>query len=246
MAVTVKTKKRLFILIIALAAVTLLSGGCLIWASDYYRADMAEIERLTSSYSVKAEQCDGYLAFVPQDPTAGFIFYPGGKVEFSAYTPLMSALAQEGVLCILVKMPLNLAVLDVNAAEGLTDTYPQVEHWYIGGHSLGGSMAATHLENSALDYAGLILLASYSTADLSDNEIAVLSLYGSQDGVLNSEKYDKYLKNLPSTFTETVLDGGNHAYFGSYGEQSGDGIATISPDLQLALTAEAIISFIKE
>ncbi len=76
---------------------------------------------------------------------AGLIFYPGGKVEYTAYQPLMAACAERDILCVLVEMPFNLAVFDINAADGIQEQYPEVGHWYIGGHSLGGSMAASYL-----------------------------------------------------------------------------------------------------
>ena len=84
---------------------------------------------------------DGTMVFKPESATKGFIFYPGGKVEHSAYQPLMAACAQKGILCILVQMPFNLAVLDINAAEGIQAQYPEIETWYIGGHFHGGILS---------------------------------------------------------------------------------------------------------
>jgi len=183
---------------------------------------------------------DGTLVFKPENATKGFIFYPGGKVEYTAYQPLMAACAQQGILCILVEMPFNLAVLDIHAAEGIQRRYPEVEEWYIGGHSLGGSMAAYYLADHVEEYRGLILLGSYSTADLSETDLAVLSVYGSEDTVMNRVKYDENKVNLPGNFTEIVLEGGCHAYFGMYGAQEGDGKPGISNEAQIFLTAEYI------
>ena len=169
------------------------------------------------------------------------IFYPGGKVEYTAYVPLMQACAEKGILCVLVEMPFNLAVLDVNAADGIQREYPEIEDWYIGGHSLGGSMAASYLARHTEDYEGLILLGSYSTADLSDTDLDVLSVFGSEDQVMNREKYDENKSNLPTAFTETVIDGGCHAYFGMYGAQEGDGTPTITNEEQIRITVENIV-----
>jgi hypothetical protein len=219
-------------------------GGCAIYVSDYYRADSVAIESFTASHSVKAnESSGGFIVFEPIDPDAGFIFYPGGKVEYTAYIPLMSALAEKGVLCILTPMPFNLAVLDMNAAKGMTDKYPEVDNWYIGGHSLGGSMAASFVADNSDDFDGLILLGSYSTAKVT---LPVLSVYGSEDQVLNREKYDKYKSNINSSLTETVIDGGCHAYFGMYGAQDGDGMPSVSNEEQIHLTVEEIIKFINK
>ena len=154
----------------------------------------------------------------------------------------MAELAREGVLCVLVEMPFNLAVFDINAADGIQEQYPEIEDWYIGGHSLGGSMAASYLADHVDEYEGLILLGSYSTADLSDTDLDVLSIYGSEDKVLNREKYDENKSNLPDNFCEVVIGGGCHAYFGMYGAQDGDGTPTISNHEQIGLTVEHIIN----
>lgn len=238
-------KKKILIWIISVAlSLALITGGCAIYVSDYYRADSEAISAFTAYHSVKANEIsDGILVFEPEDAIAGFIFYPGGKVEYTAYIPLMSSLAESGVLCILIEMPCNLAVLDMNAADGLCNDYPEIKSWYIGGHSLGGSMAASFLAGHSEELGGLILLGSYSTAEIT---LPVLSIYGSEDYVLNREKYDKYKSNIESTLTEVVLDGGCHAYFGMYGAQDGDGTPSISNEEQIRFTAEEIIKFINK
>ena len=148
-------------------------------------------------------------------------------------------------MCVLVEMPFNLAVFDVNAADGIQKEYPEIEEWYIGGHSLGGSMAASYLADNAEDYEGLILLGSYSTANLSDSNLAVLSVFGSEDEVMNREKYQENRSNLPSGFTEYVIDGGCHAYFGMYGAQDGDGMPVITNEEQIRLTVENIVKIME-
>jgi hypothetical protein len=172
------------------------------------------------------------------------VFYPGGKVEYTAYEPLMMNLASNGVLCILIEMPFNLAVLDVNAANGICELYPDIEKWYIGGHSLGGSMAASYISKHTEDFVGIVLLGSYSTADLSDGSVRALSIFGSEDNVMNREKYDKYKINLPPDLNEIEIDGGCHAYFGMYGKQDGDGVPTLRAEEQIEITAEYISEFI--
>ena len=242
-------KKKLWITLAAvLAAVIALTAVCALYLGDYYPADTEALEAFSPVHPVTREEWkDGTLITRPEgrDPVAGFIFYPGGKVEHTAYTPLMEALASEGILCVLVEMPFRLAVLDVNAAEGIPAAFPEVERWYLGGHSLGGSMAASYLASHTEDFDGLILLGSYSTADLSGSGLAVLSVYGSEDGVMNREKYGGYRPNLPEGFTEVIIEGGNHACFGAYGAQEGDGTATITPAEQLRQTAEAILTLLE-
>ena len=124
----------------------------------------------------------------------------------------MEACAKEGILCVLLHMPGNLAVLDINAAKDIPEEYPDIENWYMAGHSLGGSMAASYISSHEEAFKGLILLAAYSTADLKETGLRVLSLYGSEDGVLKMDSYEKYRDNLPEDFTEIVIPGGCHAY----------------------------------
>ena len=230
---------------ILLAAVILLSCiGLVLFAADYYHADTPALEAMASS-AITVTNTDGLAVFAPDAPTTGLIFYPGGKVEYTAYAPLMEALAEHGMLCVVPKMPLNFAFMDMNAASDILPRFPQIETWYMGGHSLGGSMAASYAAKSDV-FEGLILLATYTTTDLTSSGLNVLSIYGTEDGVLNMESYAEHFSDLPiDTTTEVIIDGGNHAQFGSYGAQDGDGEATISAEDQLELTVEAILNWME-
>lgn len=242
-----KRKRKIFIIITSIVlVVAVVFVACAIYVRDYYRADTEAIEAFVTMNSVSFHTLEnGTIVFEPNGAKTGLIFYQGGKVENDAYKPLMAACASEGILCVLVEMPYNLAVLDVSAADGIQEMYPEIEKWYIGGHSLGGSMAASYLEDNADSFEGLILLGAYSTADLSETDLDVLSVYGSEDKVLNREKYDANKSNLPSDYEEIVIDGGNHAGFGMYGAQDGDGTPQITNEEQIEITAEAIAEFTK-
>ena len=246
------------ILLGAAAVVLIIAAACGFYINDYYHAgEEAALAAGEAAADYTSQQDGDTLVFLPEgtDGTvldgsgpddAGLIFYPGGKVEYTAYAPLMEAFAERGVLCILVEMPGNLAVLDVNAADGYQEEFPEIEHWYVGGHSLGGSMAASYAAKHAGDLDGLILLAAYSTADLNGTGLDVLSVYGSEDGVLNMSKYDEYRQNLPEdTTTEMVIEGGNHAGFGDYGAQEGDGEEAVNGEKQREETAEAFMDILR-
>ena len=238
-------KRPRIILSVCLAVLLVIGIGSYAYLSDYYHADETALEAMAYlTDSVQVEQDSDVIWFVPENPTAGLIFYPGGKVENTAYAPLLRACAEQGILCALVQMPGNLAVLDANAADGLQQEHPEITTWYIAGHSLGGAMAAGYAAAHEKDYDGLILLAAYSAKDLSQTTLRILSVYGSEDGVMNRESYEKNRANLPADTIEVVLDGGCHAQFGSYGPQDGDGIPTISGEEQVREAAEAIAAFV--
>ncbi len=239
-----KTKKIIIWSVSVTAFLLALVLAFAIYVADCYQASDAAEAYVKKGEVQPNEISRGVYAFEPNETSVGFIFYPGGKVEHDAYYPLMQRCAEYGILSIVVEMPFNLAVLDVDAADGIKEKYPDIKSWYIGGHSLGGSMAASYAADNALDFEGVILLASYSTADLSQTELSVLSVYGSEDGVLNAEKYEKYLSNMPSVFEEHVIDGGCHAYFGMYGAQDGDGEPTISNEEQIDITVRQIAGFV--
>ena len=180
-------RRRIRLVLLGLLLALVLAAA--IYVADYYRADeTARAVLADPAPGVQVQTGDGCIVFSPDEAKAGLIFYPGGKVEYTAYAPLMEDLAEEGVLCVLLKMPLNLAVLTPNAAEGVRDGYPDVPVWAVGGHSLGGVMAARYAANHPEDVDAVVLLASYSTSDLTQSGVKVLSLYGTEDGVLQWDK----------------------------------------------------------
>jgi dienelactone hydrolase len=239
-----KKHRRLKIALIVVAAVLLvLAGSFGIYVSQFYHAQ--EQAKAILSDGTDLAVFSGGIAVGPADAKVGFIFYPGGKVEYTAYLPLLKRLSQSGVLCVLAKMPFNLAVFDISAAGRLMAKYPGIEHWYIGGHSLGGSMAAAFAADHASQLNGLVLLASYSASDLSDTSLRVLALIGSEDHVLNRDNLVKARDRMPADYQEKVIEGGNHGQFGDYGIQAGDGTALITREEQTALTTDKILEFFK-
>jgi len=231
-------KHRTWLWVVELVLVMLLATAIL-YVSDYSHAT----PEATAVAATATTLDNGTLAFGNPDAANGIIFYPGGKVEYTAYAPLMQALSQKGFLCLLVKMPFNLAVLDTGAANGLPALYPNISHWYMAGHSLGGSMAALYISDHHDLFDGLILLAAYSTADLRQKNLKVLTMYGSQDTVLSADRLTQYRDNLPTDAQTVVIEGGCHAYFGDYGVQKGDGVPTITREQQVEKTVEAIVAF---
>jgi predicted alpha/beta-hydrolase family hydrolase len=182
------------------------------------------------------------------NPTAGLVLYPGGHVDPRSYAPAAHALAKEGYLVVIVPMPLNLAVFAPDRAAEVIATLPETGGWAVGGHSLGGAMAARFAYQNPEAVQGLMLWAAYpaSTDDLSGRPLAVTSIYATNDGLATVDKIAASRPLLPGTTRWVAIEGGNHAQFGWYGPQSGDGTATISREEQqrqiVAATLELLSS----
>lgn len=213
-------------------------GAC--YLLPYSHADAEGRAALEGSETVHVSTTSkGYFFDGPGTETA-LVFYPGAKVDSVAYTPLMRRLAEGGDDCFLVKMPLHIAMFDGNAAADLMASY-DYDRWILAGHSLGGSAAASFAASHAGEVDGLVLLASYPTKQLPEG-LSLVSVYGTEDGVLDHDRYEKNRSLWPSDAREVVIEGGNHAQFGSYGAQRGDNPATISPEAQLEQTVAAILA----
>lgn len=225
-----KRTKRIIIISSSIGGVLVVSlAAFFIYVGIYQHATNDALTYLEDSALSRVEDKNDYVTFQPKDgsSTKGFIFYPGGKVEYKAYAPFLRDLSDMGISSIMVKMPFNLAVFNSNGADGKQSLMPSIKEWYIGGHSLGGAMACSYLGNHSSGYSGLILLAAYSTVDLSSTNLKTLSLLASDDKVINKGKYDSNKNYLPN-LEEHTIEGGVHSYFGDYGIQGGDGSPTIT------------------
>lgn len=207
------------------------------YTSDYYIAEGYEVQ--VQEY----EETEDYIVYGDVSSSVGLIFYPGAKVDAAAYAPVMDELAEAGICCVAVKMPYHMAIFDTDAAERVMEQFAKVERWYLGGHSMGGAMAAGFVAEHEAEFEGLILLAAYPTKELA--ELPVLSIYGSEDLVLNREKYAESI-GLAKELTERVIEGGNHAGFGDYGAQDGDGTAQITSKEQWQETVDYILNFMDD
>jgi hypothetical protein len=177
-----------------------------------------------------------WLVFKPLsgDPSSGYIFYPGGRVQPQAYLPAAYAIAGAGHLVVIPPMPLNLAVFGSGVASQVMSAYPEIDCWVIGGHSLGGAMAARFAYRHPQAVQGLVLWAAYPAAsnDLSSSDLQVVSIYASQDGLADVDTILASQSLLPEGTAFVKIEGGNHAGFGWYGPQPGDNPRTISLEAQ--------------
>ena len=236
-----KTRKWKFRILVPLfALIDALVIAFLLWASAYYHADDTAVKAMQSDGVVTVEQTkSGWLFDGPSDDKA-LIFYPGAKVDAKAYAPILRLLAQEDIDVYLVKMPLNLAFFGIGRAGEIVED-SAYEQYYISGHSLGGAMAAGYAAEHESEFAGVILFAAYPTQETS---LAALVIYGSEDEVLNMARIAEAPNLVSGNYNEVVIDGGNHAQFGNYGKQKGDGEADISAEEQQTQTIQAIRKFI--
>lgn len=233
--------KRLFkkTAAVFLTIMILFIAAFFIYTSIYYKAEDVAVNALNQDIkSGRAKEESQYILLPSKTQTdTALIFYPGGKVEAAAYYPLLSKISDQGITCILVKMPFNLAVFNPAAADKIMKEIPDIKNWYIGGHSLGGAMASSYMASHPDSLNGLILLGAYPYGDIDTQKALVL--YGTMDGVLSREKIKGAADVIP-------IEGGNHAGFGNYGSQKGDGVALISEEDQQEISTDAILKFITQ
>ncbi len=241
---TVKKGKMKKITVVIVAILVVILGALFLYTNDYYRSEVSKEDFVGNAAYTVEEFSDGI--FIDGSGTEdAVIFYPGAKVEYTAYLPLCVKLAEQGVDCFLVEMPFHLAILGMNKADKIMSDY-SYENWYLAGHSLGGAMAANYVAENVEDFAGLIMLAAYPTKPLVSDELKVLSIYGNKDEVLNEEKMDAAAEFVPEHYTEIGLGGANHAGFGNYGPQEGDGEATMEREKQQEMTVHYIMKMIQK
>ncbi|WP_196158047.1 alpha/beta hydrolase [Reinekea sp. G2M2-21] len=236
-------KKPMQLLLMLTVAISL--SSCSLLATSYTNLNP---ESQWAGFQATTSESSGWLIYKHQEsPSRAIVFYPGGKVEPEAYGEFADALSKQvQALVIIVPMPLDLAVLGSKRANKVRRAFPNIEQWYIAGHSLGGTMAADLAYKQPGFWQGLILLASYAQEkqDFSDRNLPVASIIGTRDGLISQDKWETTLKRLPNNALTLAIEGGNHAGFGTYGPQEGDSDALISPWKQQQITIEALVNWI--
>jgi pimeloyl-ACP methyl ester carboxylesterase len=242
----ITSKKKIFwgFIIIVLA-------GALIWGvqwATYARPPLPEaLEALVSDAIVEITQ-DPWLTFSPvKDPSSiGLVFYPGGRVDPRAYAPLLRAIAAEGYLVVVPEMPINMAVFNPNVADKIISYHPEIEHWVISGHSVGGTMAVQYTYKNPDIIKGLAIWASYPAngSDISDSGIPVLSIYGSREITVTDISVGERAHLLPEDTQYVRIEGGDHHQFGSYLIDPEDHLATISRESQQQQIIEATLGLL--
>ena len=236
-----------------LVAFAVIILGAIFWGIrwvTYARPPLPEaVEALAGDDLVKVTQ-DPWLTFTPiSNPSnTGFIFYPGGRVDPKAYASLMRELASEGYLVVVPEMPINMAVFNPNIADEITENYPEIRNWVIGGHSVGGAMAAQYTDRHPEIIDGVAIWASYppDNTDISDLDIPVVSMYGSRELRVDDASVGERKYLLPEDTLYIRIEGGDHHQFGSYEINPRDHLATISRASQHEQIIQATLEILRE
>lgn len=172
----------------------------------------------------------------------------GGRVDHRSYAPTARAIAAEGYLVAVMPMPLHLAIFGTERANEVIKAFPTIQRWAIGGHSLGGSMAAQFARKHPDLVQGLVLWAAYpaNADDLSTSTLKVVSISGTEDGLSTPAKIEASRTLLPPNTRWVAIKGGNDGQFGWYGSQYGDNEATIAREAQQAQVVAATIELLRE
>lgn len=228
-----------------LVAVVLMLFGFIAWAETPLGPSPEALAALQSD--LKVTVTTGYfITFAPanQEPASvGFIFYPGGRVDARSYAVPLREIAAQGYLVVLVPVRLNLAFFDIKAAAPVLAAHPEIRHWVIGGHSLGGVAAALFAKDNP-DISGLVFWASYPADDsLKHSNLRVLSIYGTND-MAGMQIFDEKDALMPADVQYVIIRGGNHSQFGDYGVQPGDMEASISRAVQQSQVVDVVVQFL--
>ena len=238
-----KIVKRFLLGLVVVAVLAV--AGFVFWAETPLGPAPEALAALKSDSQVTVTTGD-FITFTPanQRPSsAGFIFYPGGRVDARSYAIPLHEIAAQGYLVVLVPVRLNLAFFDVNAAAPVIAAHPEIVHWVVGGHSLGGVASELFAKNHP-EISGIIFWASYPADDgIKNSNLRVLTIYGTND-MAGVAKFQETKALNPPSAQYVVIDGGNHAQFGDYGPQPGDNAATISRADQQAQVVAAVVQFL--
>jgi len=223
--------------------------GLVVWGNDAYPPLQPALDALQSDAQVIVTQHDGFITFEPvgTQPTTGFVFVPGGRVDYRVYSPVLKQIAAQGYFVAVVKVRINLAFFDINAPERVISQYPNIVHWAVGGHSLGGVASSSYISQHLDELDGAVFWASYPADDaLKNTPLKALLVYGTKDTAGSTPYTDPtLLSKFPADTQIVSIAGGNHAQFGSYGPQAGDQAASISAEDQWAQAVATTVQLLE-
>ncbi|WP_194422518.1 alpha/beta hydrolase [Microbacterium abyssi] len=227
------------------AVLVLTVGGTLAWTQiGVMAAEEGPLAEAQDNPKITIDDAPEGIVLTPADGDSGtgLVFVPGAKVDPWAYVAILQGTAEAGTTVVITRPWLNLAFFDPRRLDAFTSAAPEIDDWSVGGHSLGGVRACQLAEGAE----SLVLFASYCSTDLSDTDLDVLSLAGSEDGLSTPAKvaHARYL--LPASAELVEIPGASHASFGDYGPQSGDGTPTISGVEMHETVTELLVAFLQD
>ena len=221
------------------------------WLRPFTAVEPA-LEAMSSDTTVTVADYPTQIVMTPTGSVShtGVFFQPGAKVDARAYAAILRPLAEAGFTVVIPKQPLGIALMAITTFDATKPAYPAITRWVVGGHSLGGTVAAMQAHSGDSDpvapVVGLLLYASYPATDISSSLRAkVLSIAASNDGLATPAKIEASRSTLPAGTTFTTIDGAVHAFFGDYGPQPGDGTPTVSQDDTRTLIAHDSVEFVR-
>lgn len=230
----------------SVAAVLVLAvGGILIWSQvGVMPAEAEPLASVQDNPDITVDDTEQGIVLAPVDggSDTGLVFIPGAKVDPWAYAAILQGLAADGTTVVITRPWLNLAFFDLRGLDAFTSAAPDIDTWAVGGHSLGGVRAC----QLAADADALVLFGSYCASDVSDSDLAVLSLAGSEDGLSTPEKIADTRHLLPADAELIEIPGASHASFGDYGPQAGDGTPTLSTDEMHRVVTASLEEFLAQ
>ncbi|MBS3787450.1 hypothetical protein KGY79_04540 [Candidatus Bipolaricaulota bacterium] len=253
---TIMRKKfsKLGLPLTAIVLAILISGlGIAAWLIRPHQVMSEVSESLEASESVRVskisvDNVDGlHMEPIKRSKEVNLIIYPGARVPAKAYALTAIKIAREGYEVYLVEMPVNLAILGWKKAGKVISSRNRSQKWVLGGHSMGGAMAARFISKTDYPVRGLVLWAAYPPEGARfSSRLDVLSITGKKDEIISREKFERSRRQLPQSAEFLEIEGGNHSQFGWYGSQNGDGQATISRSRQTELIARLTTDFLDE
>ncbi len=218
--------------------------GIVVWSQvGVYAAEPQPLADVRADTGIRFSDSGAAIIMEPTttgDSTIGLVFIPGAKVDPWAYASTLSGLVRdEGISVVITRPWLNLAFFDLRPLASFTDDVPDVDIWMVGGHSLGGVRACMLAE----DADALVLFASYCSTDLATTGMPVLSVSGGNDGLSTRSKIEDAAHLLPPDTLFVEIPGANHANFGAYGPQDGDGESSVPVDEMIANVSEIVGDF---
>jgi dienelactone hydrolase len=236
---------------IILGFIGVLFAGLAVWGAvwaTYARPPLPEAVAALQSDEIVVVTTAPWLTFTPAQTAAdaGFIFYPGGRVDPRAYAGLMRTIAENEYLVVVPTMPINMAIFNVNVANDIIAAHPEIERWVIGGHSVGGTSAALYVAAHPDQMAGLAIWSSYpaDNGDISSLDIPVILLYGGNEIRVTDESVGARKRLLPLDTLYIKIEGGDHHQFGAYQLTTEADLATVSREVQQAQILAATLALL--